>query len=831
MIFFNIKNIVNIFVVVFILSLSTISILFFYDIINIYRIIEFFNLNNPYINQILKILEVKNTLAYLWTINLVVIPLWVLWNLKHQNQTHCSLVKHLQSLENPSKLLSYMITDHWGKIYWADNLFKQIFKFYFFKKYIGKINLLDVLKNLDEIDISDYLKNNILNDIKIKASGSVDLPIKVGSQDSAFRLTYVPIKNDYLWTVMLVQQTQDLSNAIFIQDLLVSLPIPMLIVNSIGKTMYANSNFYKLFGLQQNDSFDIDEIIINKELQHDSTMKCSENMQVCKCLCKDSSGREFFAYILQEPKYRFNTNILHYVRMVIVPVADNQENFLNSTMNHMQYLHSFSLLYKNAPIGMMLVDVNDNIIEYNKFIADILCLNEVKSPNMSTILGNNFVRWNKFKNNAKEDFEVEFEVKSTIHLFRLLMMPVVEKGENLYAVYFIDLTYLRDLESQIKLSQGLQTVGQIASVVAHDFNNLLTAIMSFTYFAQERQDEDDPSRAELEQIKQNANRAKIMIKQLLTFSRKQELNPVLFDINSEISDLMSTVLRLMGDKIIPSFNRGKHVGQVMMDKVQFQQVITNLVVNAKDSMKHGGKLDIVTHGIKLDYSKEGVLGTIPPGTYVVVEIKDEGDGIPNEHLKLIFNSHFSTKGEKGNGLGLATVYKIIKDSAGFIDVATVVGKGTTFFLYLPQSDKKVLEEDIPVAPVPKIKRSDLTGSETILLVEDENPVRMVCARLLKSKGYNVIEASGGMEALEMIKGTTALDLVISDVMMPGMSGPELVARVRDSYPNIKAILMSGYAEDVLEDLDGDISLKGIEFLAKPFTPDVFATKVRAIINS
>jgi two-component system cell cycle sensor histidine kinase/response regulator CckA len=136
-----------------------------------------------------------------------------------------------------------------------------------------------------------------------------------------------------------------------------------------------------------------------------------------------------------------------------------------------------------------------------------------------------------------------------------------------------------------------------------------------------------------------------------------------------------------------------------------------------------------------------------------------------------------------------------------------------------------------VAIVPKIQRSDITGSETILLVEDENPVRMVCARLLKSKGYNVIEASGGMEALEMIQGTTTLDLVISDVMMPGMSGPELVARVRDSYPNIKAILMSGYAEDVLEDLDGDISLKGIEFLAKPFTPDVFATKVRAIINS
>ena len=511
MIFFNIKNIMNFFVIVFILSLSTLSILFFYDIINIYKIVEFFNLNNLYINNILKILEVKNTLAYLWTVNLIVIPLWVIWNFKHQNQMHYSLVKHLQNLENPSRLLSYMITDSWGKIYWVDNLFKQIFKFSFVKKDIGQINFLDILKNLADIEIPEYLKNSILNDIKIKSSGSIDLPIKVGSQDSAFRLTYMPIKNDYLWTVMLVQQTQDLNNIIFMQDIVISLPIPMLVVNGVGKTIYANNHFYKLFGLNENTSFDIDEIILQKELIHEPSMQYSKNMQVCKCICKDSNGTEFLAYILQEPKYRFNTNILHYVRMVVMPVLENKDNIIDRHINNVQYLHAFSLLYKNAPIGMMLVDMNDDILEYNKFIADILHLDEISSPNMSIILGNNFVRWNKFKNKTEEDFEVEFEVQSTIHLFRLLIMPITDKGQDLYAVYFIDLTHLRDLESQIKLSQGLQTVGQIASVVAHDFNNLLTAIMSFTYFAQERQDEDDPSRAELEQIKQNANRAKIMI--------------------------------------------------------------------------------------------------------------------------------------------------------------------------------------------------------------------------------------------------------------------------------------------------------------------------------
>ncbi|MGV3279108.1 response regulator [Rickettsiales bacterium LUAb2] len=480
-------------------------------------------------------------------------------------------------------------------------------------------------------------------------------------------------------------------------------------------------------------------------------------------------------------------------------------------------------LTENIGIGLIVLNEQKEIILCNKEALNLLDLtNNITGNSFIEIMQNNFPNLNLESINNNSPIKVSFINKS----MQYIELYAVNIGND-KLVTFTNISDKKDLEKQITFSQRLQTIGQIASAVAHDFNNLLTAIMSFAYFLRERYTEDDPSTVELEQIQQNANRAKVMIRQLLTFSRGQELNPVSFEVNSEISNLMSTILRLMGEKIKAEFIRGKGIGKTMMDPVQFHQIIINIIVNARDAMKKGGKLQIATELVEVKNPIEGIIATIPSGNYILVTIEDEGEGIKEENLRKIFQIHFSTKGEKGNGLGLATVAKILQENAGFINVKSMINKGTTFYLYLqPHHAKNDVDTVVAVHNETII---DLTGNGIILLVEDEIPVRMVCKRILQSKGYKVLEAEDAETALSLLqKVENKVDLVISDIMMPGMSGPEFIAKVRENNPKIKAILMSGYAEDVLD--DKDYVLDHVDFLSKPFSPDVLATKVKKAIT-
>ena len=345
---------------------------------------------------------------------------------------------------------------------------------------------------------------------------------------------------------------------------------------------------------------------------------------------------------------------------------------------------------------------------------------------------------------------------------------------------------------------------------------------------------DDPSFADIQQIRQNANRAANLVRQLLAFSRQQTLAPVRLDVTEALNELASLLGRLIGEKIDLVMEHGRVLKPVKVDRGQFDQVIVNLAVNARDAMPGGGQVTIRTSDLRLDKPVQRGHDLMPSGWYVLIEVSDTGMGINKEDMERIFEPFFSTKEVgAGTGLGLSTVYGIIHQSGGFIFVDSAPGEGTTFSIYLPEYEDDGEAEATPAAPFPATEAAgaadtDLTGVGTVLLVEDEDAVRMFGARALRNKGYNVLEADNGERALDVINGTDGtIDLIISDVVMPGMDGHTLVQLVRHELPDVKVILISGYAEDVFRDeIDRDPT---IEFLAKPFSLKGLASKVKEVM--
>jgi two-component system cell cycle sensor histidine kinase/response regulator CckA len=402
-------------------------------------------------------------------------------------------------------------------------------------------------------------------------------------------------------------------------------------------------------------------------------------------------------------------------------------------------------------------------------------------------------------------------------------------------VYMLETTERHVLENQVNQAQKMDTIGQLAGGIAHDFNNVLSAIMMANDFLLNSHTPTDPSFQDIMQIKQNATRAATLVRQLLAFSRKQTLRPQVLDLAEALTDIDRLLKRLIGEKISLEIQHGRDLWRTRVDLSQFEQVIVNLAVNARDAMPDGGKLTIRTVNVPATETANLVSKGIPVGDYVRVDVTDTGTGISSEILDKIFEPFFSTKEVgKGSGLGLSTVYGIIKQTGGFILLDSTVGEGTSFHVFLPRHDLTTGSEDAPtvqsyIAP-PKMrsKRSDMTGRETILLVEDEDSLRSLNARGLRSRGYKVIEASNGIEALEQLDWyNSEIDLVISNVVMPHMDGPMLLKAIREHNPSLKFIFVSGYAEDAFE---ASLSESAhFEFLPKPFTLSMLIEKIKDIL--
>ena len=376
----------------------------------------------------------------------------------------------------------------------------------------------------------------------------------------------------------------------------------------------------------------------------------------------------------------------------------------------------------------------------------------------------------------------------------------------------------------------METIGRLAGNIAHDFNNLLGAIMMATDFLLNAHRPTDPSFQDIMHIKQNANRAASLVRQLLAFSRKQTLRPQVIDLGEALSDLTVLLRRLIGENVSLDVPQVRDLWPVRADVGQFEQVIINLAVNARDAMPLGGKLTLRTSNVSVGDDTQHWHKDMPADDYVLVEVEDTGSGIAPEIIDKIFDPFYTTKDVgKGTGLGLSTVYGIVKQTGGFIYVESEVGKGTIFRIFLPRHVPAADEVEVPQLPettAPAIATAaageirapatDLTGRGTILLVEDEEGLRALNARGLQSRGYTVIEAGNGIEALqELEKQGGEVDIVVSDVVMPEMDGLALMKELKKRKPNIKIIFVSGYAEDAFDKNLPDQTQ--FNFLPKPFT--------------
>jgi two-component system cell cycle sensor histidine kinase/response regulator CckA len=424
---------------------------------------------------------------------------------------------------------------------------------------------------------------------------------------------------------------------------------------------------------------------------------------------------------------------------------------------------------------------------------------------------------------------------------RFYVTAVEEQDQEAAIVYAMETTQQKNVEQQLNQTQKMELVGQLAGGIAHDFNNVLGAIMMASDFLVNAHKPTDPSFQDIIQIRQNANRAAALVRHLLAFSRKQTLRPQVLDLGEVLHDLSMLLKRLIGEKITLSATPQRDLWPVKADIAQFEQVIVNLVVNARDAMPDGGKLTLRTANIDAEQSAKYQYKGMPIGEYVLIEVEDTGTGIAPDIRDKIFDPFFTTKDiGKGTGLGLSTVYGIVKQTGGFVYVDSEIDRGTTFRILLPRyiaAADEVQAPQLPETTAPAIAgaisaadhvmrtATDLTGQGTILLVEDEDGLRALNARGLATRGYTVIEAGNGVEAIEALERNGGeVDLVVSDVVMPEMDGPTLLKELRKRNPNVRIIFVSGYAEDAFQKHLPDPDQ--YNFLAKPFTLKQLVEKVK-----
>ena len=415
---------------------------------------------------------------------------------------------------------------------------------------------------------------------------------------------------------------------------------------------------------------------------------------------------------------------------------------------------------------------------------------------------------------------------------RFYLNPVEDTADadETVIVNIIETTEQRALERQFAQSQKMDTVGQLAGGVAHDFNNVLTAIIGFSDLLLANHRPSDPSFQDIMNIKQNANRAAGLVRQLLAFSRRQTLRPQVLWLGEVLSDLSILLGRLLGESVKLELVHGRDLWPIKADLNQFETVIINLAVNARDAMPGGGTMTIRTRNISPGEVAEFDYKQLPNADYVLVEIEDTGTGIPLEVQENIFEPFFTTKEVgKGTGLGLSTVYGIVKQTGAHIYFTSVIDKGTVFRIFLPRH--VVAEGEITVSDTTEdeVEIADLTGSASILLVEDEEAVRAFAARALASRGYKVYEAPSGVEALEVMEEAGGnIDLVVSDVVMPELDGPSLLKELRKTRPELKIIFVSGYAEDAFKKNlpEGE----EFQFLPKPFSLKQLAIAVKEALG-
>ncbi len=492
---------------------------------------------------------------------------------------------------------------------------------------------------------------------------------------------------------------------------------------------------------------------------------------------------------------------------------------------------------ENATFGIFRANAKGDLLDVNPALVSMLgyaSKDDLLSSNLERDVYQNpedrssVVRTYQF-NGRGNGIEVNWKRKDAKTITVRLCGRVVRDQENQvrhYEVIAEDVTEKRNLEEQFRQAQKMEAMGRLAGGISHDFNNLLSVIIGHSDLALSDLASDNPIKKRIAEIKKAGHRAALLTRQLLAFSRKQVLTPKVIDLNTVVGDTSKMLVRLLGEDIELITKLNPAALHLMADPTQIEQVIMNLAINARDAMPRGGKLIIETRNAELDlpYGQRNRID-VQPGTYVLLAVSDTGIGMDKKTQARIFEPFFTTKDiGKGTGLGLATVYGIVRQSGGYIWVYSEVGKGTTFKVYLPLVKEGVTDVHAEVEmPLP-------LGSGTILLVEDEEPLRELSHQLLESMGYTVIEAGNGAEALRIAgQCTDPIQLLVTDVVMPGMSGRELAESLVATHSQLKVLYMSGHTDDVI--VHYSILKPGVAFLQKPFTRDGLAKKIQEALGA
>ena len=672
----------------------------------------------------------------------------------------------------------------------------------------------------------------------------IDVPMDLKSDSFAlWRISVSPIPDHpgfSSWTIVDLTPSNNKvdsleTNGVFLLDVINHSNQGYICLNEIDEIIFCNKTFSYILGekIQNIINNPLAKYIIRDKNFTEETFTFSKNVPVKIKLRSSVSDN---VEVLIKQIFRNNQGLRVFAISRDVEQNDDLIQALGKTKLYFEHI------FEAAPVGIVITDGAEMISESNKTFRSLIEKEEVNNTSFLDYIVNEkkeTIREKLYQlinttTTSISPFEIKFnnqESKTIMTYISKLDESKRNKDNNGLVLYFVDVTKQKELQSQFVQSQKMQAVGQLAGGIAHDFNNLLTAMIGYCDLLLEKYLPSDQSFSDIIQIKQNANRASNLVRQLLAFSRQQTMQPKVLSVTDMLSELSALLKRLLGAKIELKVVHNREVGYIKVDQIQFEQVIINLAVNARDAMKNGGALSITSQVYTTKEAKFLRGSSMPPGKYVLIEIADTGTGIEEKLLNRIFDPFFSTK-EKGHGtgLGLSTVYGIVNQTGGFISVESELGVGTKFSLYFPMISAEDVSTQTATENINEKKNADLTGTGTILLVEDEDAVRMFSSRALRDKGYRIIEASNGESALEFIqKNASIIDLVITDVVMPKMDGPTLMEHIKEFNPKMKIIFISGYTEDSFRNSLANNSQ--VHFLSKPFNLKELAGKVKEVIGS
>jgi two-component system cell cycle sensor histidine kinase/response regulator CckA len=615
-------------------------------------------------------------------------------------------------------------------------------------------------------------------------------------------------------------------------------PVGYFSVDEEGRFLSANTAFAHWVGISSEELIDSDrhlhDLLSGEQDAALPAWSALGPLSVGEVILQHASGRRFTAYV-SETVLNDGNNIR---TRTLIRDLSRERDTRTALRQSEERFHRF---FDEAPVGIALLDANGRINECSTALARMT----LGEPD--TVAGRDLwdlvidddrdrVRqWVAGAIAANDAAPLQITLKGPDEIVASLFARRIEAdsdGPGGLVVHALDQTEFRNLENQFIQSQKMDLVGQLGGGVAHDFNNLLTAMIGFCDLLLQRHSPKDQSFADIMQVKQNANRAANLVRQLLAFSRQQTLQPKVLNITNVLTELTHLLRRLIGADIELKMVHARDLWPVKVDQSQLEQVIINLAVNARDAVGVQGAVTIRTYNHTASEGNKALHASLPSGDYVVMEVADTGTGVPKELLSKIFEPFFTTKEVgSGTGLGLSTVYGIIRQTGGHIFVDSTEGDGACFTIYLPRNEAVAEISGAAVAGEAAIsEKRDLTGAGRVMLVEDEDAVRMFGARALRNKGYTVVEAASGEEAIAMLANgeADAIDLLITDVVMPGLDGPSMIRQVRETHPDMKVVFISGYTEDSFRkrlDVADDI-----HFLPKPFTLQQLACKVKKMME-